>query len=174
MKRIFLLLATIGFFGLQSCTINDGTPGRDGFDGQDAPINQVFEISRTFNNNNSFRTEFIFNQQTFASDKVLAFRLTVSSNNGADVWKPLPQTFYFNNGTLDYSFEYDFTQYDINIFMNGNDLNSIPTAFRTNQTFRIMIIPGSLRNKSEINKTLSYEEAIAKYKIDDSKVVKLK
>ena len=37
---------------------------------------------------------------------------------------------------------------DVSIYMVGNDLQSVLDQYRSNQTFRIVIIPGYLTNKS--------------------------
>ena len=61
MKRIFLLLATIGFFGLQSCTSPEGVPGKNG---QDAPLTQVIDVfSKSFTESNDFSNLITFNQR---------------------------------------------------------------------------------------------------------------
>lgn len=169
MKKIYLLIAIVGFIGLQSCSGPEAATGKNGLD---APVSQVFEITRSFSDTNSYGTLFTFPQKTYSSDVILAFRLTGKTSNGTDIWKPLPQTFYFANGTLDYQFDFDFTQFDVNIFINGNDLATIPIAFRSNQTFRIVIVPAAFSNRLRSN--MSYEEVIAKFNIDDSHVKILK
>ena len=165
MKNVYLLIAIIGLIGLQSCSGPEGAAGKNGLN---APLSQVFEITRSFSDTNSYGTLFSFPQRTYSSDVILAFRLTGKTATGTDIWKPLPQTFYFANGTLDYQFDFDFTQFDVNIFINGNDLATIPLAFRSNQTFRIVIVPAAFSNR--LRSDMSYEEAIEKFKIDDTHI----
>ena len=168
MKRIFLLLTSIGFLGLQSCAGPEGVSGQNG---QDAPLSQVIDIyGKSFTASNNFSNLITFNQKTYTTDVILAFKQNGVTNNGTAIWKPLPQTYYFPNGTLDYKFDFDFTQYDVSIFIEGNDLGTIPLEFRTNQTFRLVIVPAEYKNKSAVLSQLSYEEIITKYKIDDSHV----
>jgi hypothetical protein len=167
MKRILMLLVTLGFLTLQSCSEPEGIPGKNG---QDAPLSQVFEFTKSFTTSNNFSNIITFNQRTYESDVILAFRQNGTTSNGTAIWKPLPQTYYFANGTLDYRFDFDFTQFDVNIFLNGNDLATIPAEYRINQRFRIVIVPAEFKNKSNASTQISYNEAIAKYKIDESKI----
>ncbi len=179
MKRIFILLATIGFFGLQSCTINDGTPGRDGFDGQDglngqngqsSIISEVFEIKNVnFGNSGSgYRIRQTLNPKIFASDVLLIYRLSGTIDATTPIWQSIPRTLFLPQGELDYDF--DFSKEDFTIYADGTyPLNTTP-SYINGQTFRIVIVPGAFSNKSSVSRILSYEEAIAKYKIDDSKV----
>lgn len=171
MKSILLFLVTTVFLGFQSCSGPEGIPGKNG---QDAPLSQVFIFTRSFTPANNFKNLITFNQRTYASDVILAFRQSGVTSNGTPVWKPLPQTFYFANGTLDYRFDFDFTQFDVSIFLNGNDLATIPLEYRTNQNFRLVIVPAEFKNKNAIQTQMSYEQVIAKYKIDDSQVQVIK
>jgi hypothetical protein len=42
-----------------------------------------------------------FDPPIYSSDVVLTYRLSGSNSQG-DIWEPLPETYYFNNGTLDF------------------------------------------------------------------------
>ena len=174
MKRIFLLLATIGLFAVQSCTVNDGIPGRDGLDGQDGQGSIISEVFELKNINFGFSVEdgyTIYQKLTpniFASDVILIYRLSGTVNATTPIWQPIPRTLFLTQGELDYDF--DFSKEDFTIYAGGTyNLNLTPT-YINNQTFRIVIVPGAFSNKSAVSETLSYEETIAKYKIDDSKV----
>ena len=75
---------------------------------------------------------------------------------------------FLPEGELDYDF--DFSKEDFTIYAGGTyPLNTTP-SYINGQTFRIVIVPGAFSNKSSAASTLSYDEVIAKYKIDDSKV----
>lgn len=170
MRRIFLLLATIGFFGLHSCTINEGTPGRDGFDGRDAINNKVFEIRNVNfigNNQGNFAISYVLNPKIKSSDTVLVFRKS-GLDNGNVIWESLPKTYYFpNSQELDYN--YDFTENDISINISYTNQNVLTPNFIQNQLFRILIISAIPSNKSATINNLTYPDAILKYKIDESK-----
>jgi hypothetical protein len=48
--------------------------------------------------------------------------------NGQDVWRPMPQTYYIDNGgAIDYNF--DFTRNDVKIFMEQIFLNTVPSSW---------------------------------------------
>jgi hypothetical protein len=61
-----------------------------------------------------------FDPPIYSSDVVLTYRL--SGSNQGDIWEPLPETYYFNNGTLDFGYRFDYTNRDVDIYMVGNDL----------------------------------------------------
>lgn len=165
MKKITLLLAFIGMIILNSCTVNDTPPA------QIQQINntyasEIFEVTTSFGPNNNFTRLVTFNPAIYNSDTVLVYHL-YDVVKGSDVWRLMPQTYYFDNGVeLDYN--YDFTKYDVNIFLDSNDnLNNFSSAWTQNQTFRLVVIPGSFKmsNKmsySDYNATiemLGYKEA---------------
>ena len=166
MKRITLLLAFIGMISLQSCTVNDNTDNVD-----NDTISEVFEVTRSFTSANGYSSLINFPHTIFSSDMVLAYRLD-SVVNGTDVWKLMPQTFYFADGTLDFRYDFDFTQYDISIFMEGFDLATVSTNYRNNQVFRVVIIPGYFTNKSGLN-FQDYNAVVVALKIDESKILKI-
>jgi hypothetical protein len=43
---------------------------------------------------------------------VLTYRLSGSNSQG-DIWEPLPETYYFNNGALDFGYKFDYTNRDV-------------------------------------------------------------
>lgn len=166
MKKFTLLLAFIGMISLQSCTVQEDTNYVD-----NDTYSEVFEVTRSFNSTNNYSSLISFPHIIYPSDVVLAYRLD-GVVNGTDVWKLLPQTFYFNDGTLDFRYDYDFTQYDISIFMDGYDLATVSTNYRNNQIFRVVIVPADFKNKMGIN-TQDYNAVIKALKIDESKILKI-
>lgn len=167
MKRITLLLAFIGMISLQSCTVQEDNVDNVDYD----TISEVFEVTRSFNSTNNYSSLINFPHTIYSSDMVLAYRLD-GVVNGTDIWKLLPQTFYFADGTLDFRYEFDFTQYDINISMDGYDLATVSTNYRNNQVFRVVIIPAGFINKSALN-TQDYNAVVRALKIDESKILKI-
>jgi hypothetical protein len=168
MKKIILLLAVVvGMFGFQSCTGPEGMPGRDGYNGYSAEA-EVFEVTTTFSTSNNFSKFVTLNPPILSSDMVLVYRLS-GVDQGEDVWKSQPENYYFGDGTLDFGYNFDFTRYDINIYMIGNNLQSVPSQYRLNQVFRIVVIPGYFSNKSTVDFN-DYKAVVKAYKIDDSRV----
>lgn len=161
MKKIITLLAVFGIISFQSCTVNDNAPIED-----NDTISEVFEVTTSFNSSNNYSKIVTFNPIIYSSDVVLVYRLS-GVYQGNDVWKLLPETHYFNDGTLDFGYNFDFTKRDVNIYMVGNDLQSVPVDFRLNQVLRIVIVPGSF--SAALNKN-NYNEVMTVLKINESQV----
>lgn len=164
MKKIITLLAVVGMFSLQSCTTTTDSNYVD-----NDTISEVFEVTTSFNSTNEYSKIVPLNPPIFTSDVVLVYRLA-GVFQGQDVWKLLPETRYFSDGTMDFGYDYDFTVNDVNIFMVGNDLLSVTNDFRLNQVLRIVIVPG--RFVSSINKN-NYESVISTLKINENQIQKI-
>lgn len=141
MRKITLFLAVIGMIMLSSCEGPQGVPGRDGVSVEA----EVFEVTRTFSNQNNFSSLINLNPAILPADKILVYRLS-GIDNGQDVWRLMPQYYFFQNGTLDFGYNFDFTRYNILLFMEGNDLGTLDSQWRINQVFRVVIIPGYSSN----------------------------
>jgi hypothetical protein len=163
MRKISTLFAVIGMILISSC---EGPQGPPGFDGQDGLIAEVFEVTTSFNSANNFSKVVVLTPTIYASDVVLVYRL-VNVFQGQDVWKLLPDTYYFNDGTRDFSYDFDFTISDVNIYMVGNNLETVADQFRLNQVLRIVIVPGSF--SAAINKN-SYTDVMAALNMKESQV----
>lgn len=168
MKKITLLIAFIGMISLQSCTVNeDPAPIVD-----NDTIAEVWEYNQNvnFNASNGYSLLLPFPHAIHSSDMILVYRLSGVSN-GDDVWKIQPETYYFNDGTLDFGYDFDFTKYDVSIFMHGFDLANVTAQFRTNQVFRVVVVPGYF-GKNAANKIdfSNYNAVIKAFKIDESKI----
>ena len=171
MKKFTLFLAIIGMLSFQSCTVHDTTPINTT---DNDTISEVWEFTRSFNTTNNFSNLITFPHTIYSSDMVLVYRLSGVSN-GADVWKLLPETYYFANGTLDFRYDFDFTKYDVNVYMDGFDLAGVSAAYRTNQVIRVVVIPGFFGNKNTNTVDFSDYNAVLKaYNINPTKVLKIK
>ncbi|MCL9771128.1 hypothetical protein NAT47_11950 [Flavobacterium sp. HXWNR69] len=144
MKKITLLIAFIGMITLQSCT-KEEVIVQDSYDND--TISEVFEVTRSFNAANNYSALIDLGTPIYASDMILVYHL-YDVIGGQDVWRLMPQTYYFNDGgELDYNF--DFTRNDVNIFLDANfPLIDLSSAWTQNQTFRIVIVPGYFSNRS--------------------------
>jgi hypothetical protein len=60
-----------------------------------APRQEVFEVTTSFNSNNNYSSLVEFNHNP--SDAVLVYHLC-DTVNGQDIWKLMPQTYYFSDG----------------------------------------------------------------------------
>lgn len=169
MKKILTLFAIVGLVAFSSCEGPEGPPGQDG----SIPA-EVYEVSNVnFTDANDYNPIIPLNPAIYDSDMVVLYRLA-GVDNGQDVWKMTPELYYFANGTFNFGYNFNFTKNDVSIYLDGNDLASVQSSFRTNQIFRIVIIPGYFSNKS-VNKPdfSDYNAVIKKYNIDDSNLKKV-
>jgi hypothetical protein len=165
MKKIILLFSLFGIFAIQSCTVQEDRAVIVDND----TISEVFEIVTSFNSTNNYAKVINLSPAIYSSDVVLVYRLN-GTFQGSDVWKLMPESFYLSNGTLDFGYRYDFTKYDINVYMVGNNLQNISTDFRLNQVLRIVIVPGSF--STSIDKS-NYNEVIAALNIKEKDIQKV-
>ena len=166
MKRILLLLAIFGLFGLQGCTTNDDRPIVD-----NDTIAEVFEIRNVNFQGNSTVGYTIYktlNPNIFASDVILIYRLSGTINSNTPIWQQIPRTLFLPQGELDYDF--DFSREDITIYAGGTyDLALTPT-YINNETFRIVIIPAAFSNKGVSVDTSDYNAVVKAYNINDKNI----
>lgn len=170
MKKITLLLVFIGMITLQSCTVNEEQDTVD-----NDTIAEVFEYSNVdLTSGNGYSRVLNFPYAIYSSDMVLVYRL-VNVGSAGDVWKLLPETYYFNDGTLDFGYDSDFTQYDAQVSLFGFDLPGLSNSNKLDQVFRVVVVPGYFANKSSIQMDFKDYEAVKQfYKLDNVKVTKIK
>lgn len=167
MKKITLVLAFIGMIALQSCTVNEDNG--NGIDND--TIGEVFEYTNVNFLPNSYTVVLNYPHTIFSSDMVLVYRLS-GSFQGEDVWKLLPETYYFNDGTLDFRYDYNFTRFDAEVYMEGYDLAGLSSAVRLNQVLRVVVIPAAFGKNGTIDYN-DYRSVINAYNIDESKIIKI-
>lgn len=168
-KFLPLLLVLISSILIFSCKDDDEEVVVDYPTVYDLNINLVQNATDYYGFNQPFDGS-LLNQ-----DIVLVYRKSNPGNNSA-VWEPLPKTYFFNEGAMDYTF--DFTTTDVQIDLRAdfnlsikND-NNFRSTFLTGQTFRVVLVPAVYGKNSVDPRTLSYEEVIAKYHINDRNVGK--
>lgn len=170
MKKIILLFtAVLGMATLQSCEVNEVSDGvTQTFEAE------VFEFTDNFGSDPNFSLTFNFSRPILDSDHVLIYRL-YGTDAGADVWRLIPQTVYFNNGD-EFDYNYDFTKHDFRVFLEGNfDLNTLSSQHRAdyinNQTFRVVVVPGRFNSKMNFN---DYNATIKNLGLENAKITQLK
>ena len=138
MKKIFIPLSLSSLLFLSSCYTNNETI-------EQTILNQVFETTVSFTNSNDYSQLVNIPQEivVYESDVILVYWLedVISDGSGGtfDVWTPLPQTIYTNQGSFQYNFNHTFI--DVFLFMQGDiNLNSLGSDLRINQTFRIAVV----------------------------------
>ena len=138
MKKILLLLSLSSLLLLSSCYTNNETI-------EQTILNQVFETTVSFTNSNDYSQLVNIPQDivVYESDVILVYWLedVISDGSGGtfDVWTPLPQTIYTNQGSFQYNFNHTFI--DVFLFMQGDiNLNGLGSDLKINQTFRIAVV----------------------------------
>ncbi len=169
MKKIVLLLAVVAAGIFTSCEGDRGPQGSPG------PESEVFEL-RNVNfilDNNEYVIYRTLNPQIYNSDNILIYRMSGIINSSTPIWQLIPRTLFLPEGELDY--DYDFSRQDFTIYAGGTYNLATTPGFITNQTFRIVIVPGYLSNRG--GSVIDYEDynaVIKAYNIDDSKITVLK
>lgn len=168
MKKITLLLAFIGMITLQSCTVNEV---QDDYDND--TISEVVEYTNVdLVAGNGYTALLNFPHTIYSSDMVLIYRL-VDYDAAGDVWKLLPETYYFNDGTLNFGYENDFTQFDAQVRLYGYDLAGLDNEFKLDQVFRVVIVPGYFANKTGVTVDFNdYNAVINAFQIDEKNIIK--
>ena len=169
MKKFTLVLAFIAMLTLKGCTVNEDNTNNIDND----TISEVWEYSNNVNFlfSNNYTSTLIFPHPTFNSDMILLYRLD-GVVNGQDIWKIMPQTFYFNDGTLDFRYDFDFTNTEALVYLEGFDLEGISLAFRTNQVIRVVVVPGFFGKNNKID-FKDYKAVVKAFDIDESKIIKV-
>ncbi len=163
MRKITLILAFIGMITLQSCS-NDKTDNNT--------LSEVFELRNInfgFNAQNGYTIYQTLSPQIRLDDVILIYRLSGTIDPSTPIWQQIPRTLYLSEGELDYDF--DFSKEDFTIYAGGTYDLSLTPNYITNQTFRIVIIPGYLSNKMKSSIDLSdYNAVVNAFHIDQSKI----
>lgn len=176
MKKIILMLAFIGMIVLQGCSGPQGPQGVPGQNGQDGLLSEVFELQNVsfgYDPNLGYNIYRTLNPNIYASDNLLVYRMTGTIDSNTPIWQLMPRTLYLTQGELDY--DYDFSKVDFTIYAGGTYNLATTPAYITNQTFRIVILPGYFSNKNNKDVDLSnYNEVIKRFNIDDTNVKVIK
>ncbi len=165
MRKISIVLGTFLSLFIISCEGPVGPPGFDGLDGLDGLDGQdginilgtVIDIEGDFvADDYSIFYEFPQTVEVFESDVVLVYLLwdQVEDGNGepVDVWRLLPQTRLLDQGILQYN--YDFTFFDVNIFLEADfDMSTLTAGDTDAQVFRIAVLPAEMAAGSRLDRS---------------------
>lgn len=164
MRHTLLALFSVFALVLTSCTGDQGPPGPPGFDGLNGEdggliVAGAFEIAIDFTADNNYQLdppeEYGFD--VFPSDVTLVYR-NYSDDEANPVWRLLPQTEYFDEGILTYNF--DFTQEDVVIFLDGTiDFSILGPEWTDRQLFRVVVIPADNVDSIDISDLNAVMEA---------------
>lgn len=145
MKKIALLAAVFtGFATLQSCTIEEY------YDDYES-MSQVFEMTAHIDVPEDRYTNsatWDFQPPIYDSDNVIMYRWE------GNAWRMLPVSYTLNNEGDQIYYDYDFTHYDVKVYVSTNfdfELlsNAEYNAFVRNQTLRVVVVPGGFANKAD-------------------------
>lgn len=183
MKKLFSILFMTTFL-FTACS-DDGERGPQGPEGPQGPpgeaiVGTTIEFEGIdFNENNDYSTLINFNDnniEVFESDAVLVY-LKDGEDGTADglpveVFRQLPQTYYVEDGEVQYNF--DFTFFDVRIFMNGTaDFSNLDPAFTQDQVIRIVIVPSDFAETTGVDVS-SYKAVMNALDVKESDVKKIK
>jgi hypothetical protein len=171
MKKILSLFAIVGLMAFSSCSDDDNDVDTD-------TISEVFQLTNVnfdYNTSDGYNIYRDLNPLLFDDDVILIYRKIGSINgSNAPIWQQIPRTIFTSQGELDYDF--DFSNEHFIIYATGNYNLELTPQFLDNQTFRIVIVPGSPSGSAKsVNKEdySDYNAVIKKYNIDDSNVKEL-
>lgn len=172
MRKIYTLLFITIFMLSCEGTVGPpgppGPPGQDGIDGSDGIIGQVFEVEADLNLGTDFEyfVEIPEEIVVLESDVVVVYRL-MEVFDGTDVWEPLPQTIFKEDGILLYAFDY--TIDDVRLFLDGTvNFGKLDPNDTDGLIFRIAVIPVDFAKSMNLKKM---EEVIDALKVDEIKRV---
>lgn len=165
MKKCAVLLVLLASIVMQSCsseTTNTNTTN----------YSRVFEYSNVNFFPNQYTALLNYPYSISNSDMVLVYRLS-GSFQGEDIWKPLPETYFFPDGTLDIRYDYNFTRFDAEIRLEGFDLPGVSNTYKLNQVFRVVVVPANFGKSKSLN-FKNYKAVISSLAIDESQIIKIK
>ncbi|MCC9137688.1 collagen-like protein [Pontibacter silvestris] len=190
--QFFLILAVA--FGHVACEGDEGPPGPQGEQGEQGPQGeqgepgesstaQAYDFNWTFEPDEDGYYYYGFNFAEIQdadvtvsnSDIILVYWNPYESLNlGTDIWMPLPQTMFLQDGILSVSYLYttEFLEIDLNA---GFDLATTPSV-TDNQRFRMVVIPGELLNGRTAGAPVdykNYEEVVKYFNISEDNVKKI-
>jgi hypothetical protein len=169
MKKIIMLLAVIGMFSLQGCAGPEGPPGIPGEDGLIAEVFELKNVNFTYDATDGYLIYQKFTPNIYASDVILIYRLSGTINSTTPIWQLIPRTIFLSQGNeLDYDF--DFSKEDFTIYAGGTYNLSLTPQYLNNQTFRIVIVPGSFSTSVDIS---NYNAVMSALNVNESQIQKI-
>jgi hypothetical protein len=190
MKRLLNLILAVNLIFLGSCNFNgqDGAPGpqgprgpqgpagQDGQNGQEAFVFEYVDLTFSAANEYGLLLELPSDFEMLESDVLLVYFLyDYFEDEDLDLWRALPQTEFTEFGTLIYN--YDFTLFDVNLFMDANfDLNRLGARFTDNWIARVVVVPGQFTNARTTDPVdfKDYKAVIEHYNISEQDIVTVK
>ena len=155
MKKITYFLFALTIL-LTACEGDQGPPG---LNGETAP---AFEVTRSFNAPN-YEANVAFGFDVYPDEVVLVYILWETLDDGTQIWRQMPQTVIFEDGN-DLVYNFDFTQFDVLLFLDGSNLDILDSVWTQNQRFRIIVIPTTNYNRADYS---DIETVMSMYGIEE-------
>ncbi|WP_104733930.1 hypothetical protein [Hanstruepera ponticola] len=135
MKKLVIVIISFICILTISCEGPSGPPGPEG----GLIVAPAFEIEIDFTSGNDYEYIEPYGFTIYPSDVTLVYILW-DVIDGQEIWRLVPQTVAFNEGTLVYN--YDFTREDVRFFLDGTiDFGLLDSVWTQNQVFRVVIVP---------------------------------
>lgn len=161
--KLFTPVLILFIVSVSSCIVDGpmGPPGPQGPQGPTGPQGAAGENGYVFEYENvnftSPNYEVFLNYpdgfEGLPSDVALVYFLwDVQTIDGeeVEVWRQIPQILFTDYGTLQYSF--DFTLFDVRLFMDGNfSLDLLGASYTDQWIVRVVIVPGDFVNGRSID-----------------------
>ncbi|KPM49190.1 hypothetical protein [Jiulongibacter sediminis] len=175
MKKLLFIFSAI-IIGFSSCRGPqgfDGPPGPQGAPGADGGLvyASAIELIVDFTPANDFTIVEGFGFDVFPADVPLVYILWDQLDDGTEVWRPVPQNAYLDNGILTYN--YDFTQDDFSLFLDGTvpDFSTLDPVYLNEQVFRVVVVPSEFLETARL-KSKSYESIVETFGIKEEDFIK--
>lgn len=134
----FILIGGLAFWSCRGDAGPQGPPGPPGPAGSADLTKDVFEVQVDFTAENEYFQALLLEPPLGQDDILLAYILWEVIDD-TDIWRPLPQTNFTDNGTFMYAF--DHTRDDFGLFIEGDfDLSLLGPEFTDGQIFRIVVL----------------------------------
>lgn len=157
-KLLFLMVLALGV----AC---EGPMGPEGLPGEDGLIiaSKAFEIEVDFTEANDYSHVEPYGFEVLTSDVTLVYVLW-DVENGKDIWRLLPQQVFFDEGLMQYNF--DFTDVDVKLFLDATfPLPMVSNQWTANQVFRIVVVPADLVGRPNYS---DYEATMERFNMTDT------
>jgi len=165
MKHLSLAMILLaGSILLSSCKGDQGPPGPPGIN----ILGTTYEVVVDFRPQDDYEAIFNFTPPIERSDVVLCY-IQWEVVSGRPVWRLLPQSVLFNEGTLQY--QYDFTNIDFRLFLEANfSLALLGAEWTRNQTFRVVVVPSDFGGRMDYT---NYEQVAERLGIKEEGILRL-
>lgn len=163
MKNAFLPIYFAVLVSLNACYTTDvgpagpqgprGPQGPQGPQGEAGESGYVFEWSEIHFTSPDYAVLLPYPEdfEGLDSDVALVYLLWEVDNEGVEIWRQIPTNIFLENGRI-LQYNFDFTKYDVNLFLDGNfNLDELGGAYTDEWVARIVVVPGNFVNSGRVD-----------------------